>query len=161
MQFVRDLTTTGRTNRVWVSFSEISLLVIIVSVSTPPVPAQTLVSQCVSASAQGTSNTVSCSTTMNLAAGNTLVIFARSAVPNSASGVSLSSVSDGGDTFTLGAFCNYSSPGGLQAAWATNIAANSSATITATFSANAQYRALWAVQVSGVSASRCNRRRLQ
>lgn len=108
-----------------------------------------LLSQCVSATAQGSDLTVACSATMNLSAGNGIVVWTRSATNTT----TVSSVADGGDAFTSITGCSQASNGFGQWWYAKNISANATATITVTFSAPDTFRGVWAGQFSNLSTS--------
>lgn len=107
-----------------------------------------LVSQCVGPTATGTATTVACATTMNIAAGNVVAVFVRTP-----SGVTISSVADGTNTYSAQASCSQASVGVGRWFVSGNTSSAASVTITATYSATTTFRGLWAVQYSGVSVT--------
>lgn len=110
----------------------------------------TLVSQCVSATAQGTGTSIACSTTMNLAAGNTVAVFVR----GGDSTASVSSVTEGTNTYTAAdTLCSGAAFGIIQWWYAKNISAVSNATITVNFTGTPNFRSVWASQWSGPSTT--------
>ena len=106
------------------------------------------VNECVSATAQGASSTITCGATIDIAAGNLVVVYARTV------GVTSSGVSDGSNTYTsAGSQCVDGATGVGIFYYAKNTSAVSAATITVTLPSPSAFRGMWVGQFSGLSTS--------
>lgn len=117
----------------------------------PAVHAQiALVNQCVNSTALGASATITCSTTLNVSAGNLLALWIRAANTSN----TVSSISDGGDTFTAASSACPGSGTGIGQWWyARNTLANSAAIVTVTLNSSDNFRGMWVGQFSGLDTT--------